>query len=75
MMMIEDQEHLDKVREFARSVGAEAALQKQLDFLAGFGEAVLRARGFSEAEVAALAREGVLEAPQIGHLAQLRCGG
>jgi hypothetical protein len=25
------------VREFARSVGAEAALQKQLDFLAGFG--------------------------------------
>jgi hypothetical protein len=37
MMMIEDQEHLDKVREFARSVGAEAELQKQLDFLAGFG--------------------------------------
>jgi hypothetical protein len=37
MMIIEDQEHLDKVREFARSVGAEAELQKQLDFLAGFG--------------------------------------
>ena len=37
MMIIEDQEHFDKVREFARSVGAEAELQKQLDFLAGFG--------------------------------------
>jgi hypothetical protein len=37
MMIIEDQEHLDKVREFARCVGAEAELQKQLDFLAGFG--------------------------------------
>ena len=37
MMIIEDQEHLDKVHEFARSVGAEAELQKQLDFLAGFG--------------------------------------
>src|ERR1700724_3595303 len=37
MMIIEDQEHLDKVREFARSVGAEDELQKQLDFLAGFG--------------------------------------
>src|ERR1700751_1529014 len=37
MMIIEDQEHLDKVREFAPSVGAEAELQKQLDFLAGFG--------------------------------------
>jgi hypothetical protein len=37
MMIIEDQEHLDKVREFARSVGAEAELQKQLDFLTGFG--------------------------------------
>lgn len=36
-MIIEDQEHVDKVREFARSVGAEAELQKQLDFLAGFG--------------------------------------
>jgi hypothetical protein len=37
MMIIEDQEHLDKVHEFARSVGAEAELQKQLDLLAGFG--------------------------------------
>ena len=37
MMIIEDQEHLDKVHEFARCVGAEAELQKQLDFLAGFG--------------------------------------
>jgi hypothetical protein len=37
MIIIEDQEHLDKVREFARSVGAEAELQKQLDFLGGFG--------------------------------------
>ena len=37
MMIIEDQEHLDKVREFARCVGTEAELQKQLDFLAGFG--------------------------------------
>jgi hypothetical protein len=39
------------------------------------GEAVLRARGFSEAEVAALAREGVLveKRRKIGHLAQPRC--
>ena len=37
MMIIEDQEHFDKVRKFARCVGAEAELQKQLDFLAGFG--------------------------------------
>ena len=37
MMIIQDQEHFDNVREFARSVGAEAELQKQLDFLAGFG--------------------------------------
>jgi hypothetical protein len=37
MMIIEDQEHFEKVREFARSVGAEAELQKQLDFLSGFG--------------------------------------
>jgi hypothetical protein len=37
VLIIENQEHFDKVREFARSVGAEAELQKQLDFLAGFG--------------------------------------
>ena len=37
MLIIENQAHLDKVREFARSVGAEVELQKQLDFLAGFG--------------------------------------
>ena len=37
MLIIEHQEHFDKVREFARSVGAEAELQKQLDFLASFG--------------------------------------
>ena len=37
MVIIKDQENFDKVREFARSVGAEAKLQKQLDFLAGFG--------------------------------------
>jgi Domain of unknown function (DUF4120) len=37
MMIIEDQEHFDKVREFARSVGAEAEFQKQLDSLASFG--------------------------------------
>jgi hypothetical protein len=37
MMIIEDQEHFDKVCEFACSVGAEAELRKQLDFLAGFG--------------------------------------
>ena len=37
MLIIENQEHFDKVREFARSVGAEAELQKQLDFLASFG--------------------------------------
>lgn len=36
MLIIENQEYFDKVREFARSVGAEAELQKQLDFLAGF---------------------------------------
>jgi len=36
-LIIENQEHFDKVREFARSVGAEAELQKQLDFLADFG--------------------------------------
>jgi hypothetical protein len=32
------------VREFARSVGAEADLQKQLDFLAGFGGNAAKAR-------------------------------
>ena len=37
MLIVENQEHFDKVHEFARSVGAEAELQKQLDFLAGFG--------------------------------------
>ena len=37
MLIIENQEHLEKVREFARSIGAEAELQKQLDLLAGFG--------------------------------------
>ena len=37
MLIIENQEHFDKVREFARSVGADAELQKRLDFLAGFG--------------------------------------
>jgi Domain of unknown function (DUF4120) len=37
MMIIEDQGHFDKAHQFARSVGAEAELQNQLDFLAGFG--------------------------------------
>jgi hypothetical protein len=37
VLIIENQEHFDKVREFARSVGAAAELQKQLDFLASFG--------------------------------------
>ena len=37
MLIIENQEHFDKACEFARSVGAEAELQNQLDLLAGFG--------------------------------------
>jgi hypothetical protein len=37
VLIIENQDYFDKVREFARSIGAEADLQKQLDFLAGFG--------------------------------------
>ena len=37
MLIIENHEHFDKVREFARSVGADAELQKHLDFLSGFG--------------------------------------
>jgi hypothetical protein len=43
-LIIENQEHLDKVREFARSVGAEAELQKQLDFSRLFGVAHLTVR-------------------------------
>ena len=43
MLIIENQEHFDRVREFARSVGAGAELQRHLDFLAGFGGDFLRA--------------------------------
>jgi hypothetical protein len=56
MMIIEDQEHLDKVREFARSVGAEAELQKQLDFLAGFGGDAAKVRCHLYRDFAQLAR-------------------
>ena len=50
MLIIENQEHFDKVREFARSVGADAELQKRLDFLAGFGgdPAKVRCRLYSD---------------------------
>jgi hypothetical protein len=44
VLIVENQEHSDKVREFARSVGAEAELQKQLDFLASFGGDAARVR-------------------------------
>ena len=37
MLIIENQEHFDSVRDFARSVGAGAELQRHLDFLASFG--------------------------------------
>ena len=37
MLIVENQEHFDSVRDFARSVGAGAELQRHLDFLAGFG--------------------------------------
>ena len=39
MLIIENQEHFDKVREFARSVGADVELQKRLDFLAAVAAA------------------------------------
>jgi hypothetical protein len=50
MLIIENQEHFDKVREFAASVGADAELQKRLDFLAGFGgdPAKVRCRLYSD---------------------------
>ena len=50
MLIIENQEHFDKVREFARSVGADTELQKRLDFLAGFGgdPAKVRCRLYSD---------------------------
>ena len=49
MLIIENQEHFDKVREFARSIGADAELQKRLDFLAGFGDpAKVRCRLYSD---------------------------
>ena len=50
MLIIENQEHFDKVREFARSVGADSELQKHLDFLAGFGgdAAKVRCRLYSD---------------------------
>ena len=50
MLIIENQEHFDKVRRFARSVGADAELQKYLDFLAGFGgdAAKMRCRLYSD---------------------------
>jgi hypothetical protein len=37
MLIIENQEHFDSVRDFARSVEAGAELQRHLDFLASFG--------------------------------------
>ena len=37
MLIIENQEHFDSVRDFAHSVGADAELQRHLDFLASFG--------------------------------------
>jgi hypothetical protein len=43
-IMLINQEHFDKVREFARSVGTDAELQKHLDFLAGFGGAPAKVR-------------------------------
>ena len=37
MLIIEKEEHFDRVRDFAHSVGADAELQRHLDFLASFG--------------------------------------
>ena len=37
MLIIEKEEHFDRVRDFAHSVGADAELQNRLDFLASFG--------------------------------------
>jgi hypothetical protein len=50
MLIIENQQHFDDVREFARSVGADAELQKRLDFLANFGgdPAKVRCRLYSD---------------------------
>src|ERR1700756_4258768 len=50
MLIIENQEHFGKVREFARFVGADAELQKRPDFLAGFGgnPAKVRCRLYSD---------------------------
>lgn len=50
MLIIENQEHFDSVRDFARSVGAGAELQRHLDFLASFGGdgAKVRCRLYSD---------------------------
>lgn len=50
MLIIENQPYFDKVYEFARSVGAETELQKQLDHLAAFGgdAAKVRCRLYSD---------------------------
>jgi hypothetical protein len=50
MLIIENQEHFDSVRDFARSVGAGAELQRHLDFLASFGgdAAKVRCRLYSD---------------------------
>jgi hypothetical protein len=50
MLIIENQQHFDEVREFARSVGAVAELQRRLDFLANFGgdAAKVRCRLYSD---------------------------
>ena len=44
MLIIENQEHFDSVRDFARSVEAGAELQRHLDFLASFGGHVAKVR-------------------------------
>ena len=44
MLIIENQEHFDSVRDFAGSVGAGAELQRHLDFLASFGGDAARVR-------------------------------
>ena len=50
MLIIENQEHFDSVRDFAGSVGAGAELQRHLDFLASFGgdAAKVRCRLYSD---------------------------
>jgi hypothetical protein len=52
VLIIQNQEHFDKVREFARSVDAAVELQKQLDFLASFGGDAAKIRCYLYSDIA-----------------------